>query len=167
MFWALLPPFFSQCFVFPSAPKHTKIRFCKTTSTILPLVLHGCATCFLILREESRLGLFKNKALKKILGLQEVGSTKLLKKTAQRRDSLCSFPNIIRVIRSRRIKFVWNVTRMKENENSQRRKPEAIRVFGKFKRSCEERTEGYRMGMCGLDHLAWDKDKRQTLARGK
>jgi hypothetical protein len=33
------------------------------------------------------------------------------------------------MIKSGRIRFVWNVTRMKGNENSQRRKPEAMRGF--------------------------------------
>jgi hypothetical protein len=40
-----------------------------------------------------------------------------------------SSPYIIRVIMSGRIKFVWNVTRMMGNENSQRRKLEAMRGF--------------------------------------
>jgi len=60
---------------------------------------------------------------------------------------------------------MWNVTHLKENENSQRRKPEAMRGFGKFESRWKERTEWYRMRMCGLDHLAWDWDKRRTLAR--
>ena len=58
---------------------------------------------------------------------------------------------------------MWNVTRLKENKNSQRRKTEAMRRFGKFESRWKERTEGYRIGMCGLDHLDWDWDKWRTL----
>jgi len=59
---------------------------------------------------------------------------------------------------------MWNVTRLEENENSQRRIPEAMKGFGKFESRWKERTEGYRMEMSGLDDLAWDWDKRRTLA---
>jgi hypothetical protein len=58
---------------------------------------------------------------------------------------------------------MWNVTRLKERENSQRRKFEEMRGFGKFESRCKERTKVYRMGMCGADHLAWDWDKWRTL----
>jgi hypothetical protein len=58
---------------------------------------------------------------------------------------------------------MWNVTRVKESGNSQRRKPEAMRGFGKFENSWKERTEGYRMGIYGLDHLTSDWDKCRTL----
>jgi hypothetical protein len=37
---------------------------------------------------------------------------------------------------------MWNVTRLKENGNSQRLKPEAMRGFEKFESGWKERTEG-------------------------
>jgi hypothetical protein len=52
---------------------------------------------------------------------------------------------------------------MMGNENLHRRKPEAMRGFGTFESRLEERFEGYRMGNCGLDHLAWDWDMLQGL----
>jgi hypothetical protein len=38
-----------------------------------------------------------------------------------------------------------------------------MRGFGKFESRWKERTEGYRIGICGLDHPAWDWDKWRTL----
>ena len=40
----------------------------KTYKTILPVVLYGCETWSLTLREEHRLRLFENKVLRKIFG---------------------------------------------------------------------------------------------------
>jgi hypothetical protein len=38
---------------------------------ILPLVLYGCETWSLTLREEHRLRVFENRALRKIIGTEE------------------------------------------------------------------------------------------------
>jgi hypothetical protein len=46
--------------------KNLKIRIYKTI--ILPVVLYGCETWSLTLREEHRLGLFENRVLKRIFG---------------------------------------------------------------------------------------------------
>jgi hypothetical protein len=43
-----------------------KIRIYKTI--ILPVVLHGCETWSLTLREEHRLGVFENRVLRRIFG---------------------------------------------------------------------------------------------------
>jgi hypothetical protein len=46
--------------------KYLKIKIYKTV--ILPVVLYGCETWFLILREEHRLRVFENRVLRKIFG---------------------------------------------------------------------------------------------------
>jgi hypothetical protein len=46
--------------------KNLKMRTCKTI--ILPLVLYGCETWSLTLREGHRLRVFENKVLKRIFG---------------------------------------------------------------------------------------------------
>jgi hypothetical protein len=46
--------------------KNLKIRIYKTI--ILPVVLYGCETWSLILREEHRLRVFENRVLRKIYG---------------------------------------------------------------------------------------------------
>jgi hypothetical protein len=43
-----------------------KIKVCRTI--ILPVVLYGCETWSLTLREEHRLRVFKNRVLRKIFG---------------------------------------------------------------------------------------------------
>jgi hypothetical protein len=45
-------------------PRNIKIRIYKTV--ILPVVLYGCETWSLTLREEQRLGVFENRVLRKI-----------------------------------------------------------------------------------------------------
>jgi hypothetical protein len=46
--------------------KNLKFRIYKTI--ILPVVLYGCETWSLTLREEYRLGVFENRALRRIFG---------------------------------------------------------------------------------------------------
>jgi hypothetical protein len=51
--------------------KNLKIRIYKTI--ILPVVLYGCETWSLTLREEHRLGVFENSVLKRIFGPKRDG----------------------------------------------------------------------------------------------
>jgi hypothetical protein len=46
--------------------KNTKIRVCRTV--VLPVVLYGCETWSLTLREEQRLRVFENGVLRRIFG---------------------------------------------------------------------------------------------------
>jgi hypothetical protein len=55
-----------ECFVFPSDIKNLKIKIYKTV--ILLVVLYGCETWSLTLREEHRLRVFENKVLRRIFG---------------------------------------------------------------------------------------------------
>jgi hypothetical protein len=63
-----LLPFNPEPSVFFVAVEKLKIRICKTI--ILPVVLYGCETCSLTLREEHRLGVFENRVLRRIFGLK-------------------------------------------------------------------------------------------------
>jgi hypothetical protein len=49
-------------------PKKTKIRVYRTV--VLPVVLYGCETWSLTLREEQRLRVFENRVLRGYLGLR-------------------------------------------------------------------------------------------------
>jgi hypothetical protein len=60
-----LLPFSPETFVFSSA-KNVRIRIHKTI--ILPVVLYGCETLSLILREEYILRVFENRVLRRIFG---------------------------------------------------------------------------------------------------
>jgi hypothetical protein len=61
-----LLPFGPELSVLSSAFKVLKIRIYKTV--ILPVVLYGCKTWFLTLREEHGLKEFENRVLRRIFG---------------------------------------------------------------------------------------------------
>jgi hypothetical protein len=89
--------------------KNLKIKIYKTV--ILPVVLYECETWSLTLREEHRLKVFENRVLR-IFGpkREEDGSWRKL-----HNDELhdpYSSPNIVRVIKSRRIRWAGHVARM-------------------------------------------------------
>jgi hypothetical protein len=80
--------------------KHIKIRICKTI--ILPVVLYGCETWSLTLKEEHRLRVFENRVLRRIFGPKRNEVTGGWKKL--RNEVLCnlySSPSLIRMIKSR------------------------------------------------------------------
>jgi hypothetical protein len=63
-----LLPFGPEPSVFSFAVKKLKIRIYKTI--ILPVVLYGCETLSLTLREEHRLRVFETRVLRRIFGLK-------------------------------------------------------------------------------------------------
>jgi hypothetical protein len=92
--------------------KNLKIKIYKIV--ILPVVLYGCETWALTLREEHRLRVFENRVLRRIFGpkREEDGSWRKLHNNEL--HSLYSSPNIVRVIKSRRLKWAGHVARMGE-----------------------------------------------------
>jgi hypothetical protein len=60
--------FSSRSFVFLSHLKKLKTKIYKTV--ILPVILYGCETWSLTLREEHRLKVFENRVLRRIFGLK-------------------------------------------------------------------------------------------------
>jgi hypothetical protein len=93
--------------------KTLKIKIYKTV--ILPVVLYGCETWSLTLREEHRLRVFENRVLRKIFGpkREEDGSWRKLHNELH---SLYSSPNIVRMIKSKRIRWTGHVARMGRGE---------------------------------------------------
>jgi hypothetical protein len=53
--------------------KNVKVRIYKTI--ILPMVLYGCETCSLTVREEHKLRMFENRMLRRIFGPKRDGVT--------------------------------------------------------------------------------------------
>ena len=64
-----MPKFLS----FSLAPKNLKIKIYRTI--ILPVVLYGCETWSVTLREERRLRVFENRVLRRIFGPKRDGVT--------------------------------------------------------------------------------------------
>ena len=83
--------------------KKLKVKTYKTI--ILPVVLYGCETWSLILREEHRLRVFENKVLRKIFGTKKDEITGEWRKLHNAElHPLYSSPNIIRSLKSRRLR---------------------------------------------------------------
>jgi hypothetical protein len=80
---------------------------------ILPVILYGCETWSLTLREEHRLRVFENRVLRRIFGPKRDEVTEEWRKLHNKelRD-LYSSPNIIRIIKSRRMRWAGHVARM-------------------------------------------------------
>jgi PAS domain-containing protein len=79
------------------------------------MVLYECEIWSLILREEQRLRVFENRVLRRIFGLKRdevMGGWRKLHNEELR--ALQSLPSIIRIIRSRRMKWAGHVARMRE-----------------------------------------------------
>jgi hypothetical protein len=72
-----MPLLSSESFVFLSVIKKRKIRICKTI--IVPVVLCGCDTWSLTLRQKRRLRVFENRVLRRMFGPKSDGR---LEKTA-------------------------------------------------------------------------------------
>jgi hypothetical protein len=90
--------------------KNLKIKIYRIV--ILPVVLYGCETWSLTLREEQRLRVFENTVLRRIFGprREEDGSWRKLRN--DKLHDLYSSPNIVRVIKSRRVRWAGHVARM-------------------------------------------------------
>ena len=78
--------------------KNLKIKIYRTI--ILPVVLYGCETWSLTLREEHRLRVFENRVLRGIFGPKRDGVTGEWRKLHNEELSdLYSSPNIVRVLK--------------------------------------------------------------------
>jgi hypothetical protein len=91
--------------------KNLKIKIYR--NTILPVVLYGCETWSLTLRQERRLRSFENRVLRRIIGRRRNEVTGECRKLRNEKlNDLYSSPNIARGIKSRRIRWAGHVARM-------------------------------------------------------
>jgi hypothetical protein len=120
--------------------KNVKIKIYRTV--ILPVVLYGCESWSLTLREECRLRLFENKVLRRIFGPKRDAVTGEWRRLHNKElYALYSSPNSIRVIKSRRLRWAGHVARMGERRGAFRAvvvKPEGRRPLGRPRRRWED-----------------------------
>jgi hypothetical protein len=116
--------------------KNVTIKVHRTI--ILPVVLYGCETWSLTVREEYRLRAFENGLLRKIFG------TKRDEVTGEWRRLHNSSPNIIRLIKSRRLRWAGHVARIgRDAYRVLVGKPEGRRPSERPRRGWEENIKMY------------------------
>jgi hypothetical protein len=99
--------------------KNLKIRIYKTI--ILPVVLYGCETWSLTLREELRLRVFGPK-MDEVTGEWRKLHNKEL-------HDLYSSPSIIRIIKSRRMRWAGHVARMGKKKKKKKKERNSYRLL--------------------------------------
>ncbi|KAJ4428734.1 hypothetical protein ANN_25727 [Periplaneta americana] len=151
--------------------KNLKVRIYKTV--ILPVVLYGCETWTLTLREEQRLRVFENKVLRKIFGAKSDEVTGEWRKLHNSElHALYSSPDIIRNIKSRRLRLAGHVARMGESRNAYRvlvGRPEVIRPLGRPRRRWEDNIK-MDLREVGYDDREWiniaqDRDQWRSYVK--
>jgi hypothetical protein len=145
--------------------KNLKIRIYKTL--ILPVVLYGCETCSLTLKEEHRLRVFENWLLRKIFGPERdevTGEWRM-----EELHDLYSSPSIIRIVKSWRMRWAGHVARMGEKRKAYRLlvgKPEGKRSLGRPRRRWVDniRMDLGEMGWSDVDWICLAKDRNRWRA---
>ncbi|KAJ4435504.1 hypothetical protein ANN_18120, partial [Periplaneta americana] len=151
--------------------KNLKVRIYKTV--ILPVVLYGCETWTVTLREEHRLRVFENKVLRKIFGAKRDEITGEWRKLHNAElHALYSSPDIIRNIKYRRLRWAGHVARMGESRNAYRvlvGRPEGKRPLGRPRRRWEDniKMDLREVGYDDRDwiNLAQDRDRWRAYVR--
>jgi hypothetical protein len=84
---------------------------------ILPVALYGCETWSLTLREEHRLRVFENRVLRRIFGPKRDEATGEWRRLHNEElNDLYSSPNIILLIKSRRMRWAGYIARRRRRE---------------------------------------------------
>jgi len=138
---------------------------------ILPVVLYGCETLSLTLREERKLKMVENMVLRKIFGprMDEV-MAECRRLHNEELNDLYSSPNILRVIKSIRMRWAGHVARVGEERGVYRvlvGKPKRRRPLG---RPRHRWVDNIRMDLqeVGCGYMDWiglsqDRDRWRTL----
>ena len=125
---------------------------------ILPVVLYGCEAWSLTAREERKLRVFENMVLRRIFGPRTdevMGEWRRLHN--EELNGLYCSPNIVRVIKSRRMRWAGHVARMGEERGAYKvlvGKPEGKRPLGRPRRRWVDNIRMY-LQEVGCGHEDW------------
>jgi hypothetical protein len=146
------------------------MRIYKTI--ILPVVLYGCETWSLSLREEHRLRVFENRVLRRVFGPKRDEVTgEWIKLRNEELHDLYSSPSIITIFKSRRrMRWAGHVARMWEKGNAYRllvANPEGKKPLGRPRRKWVDNIE-MDLGEVGWGDVDWiglaqDRNRRRAL----
>ena len=142
LYFCFVYPVFLYCFVycfffcavsfyFCTVP-NLKIKIYRTI--ILPIVLYGCETWLLTLREERKLRVFENMVLRRTFGPRRDEVTGEWRRLHKELNDLYCSPNSVRVIKWRRMRWAGHVACMGEEREAYRvllGKPEGRRPLGR------------------------------------
>ena len=149
--------------------KNLKVKIYR--NILLPFVLYGSETLSLILREERRLRVFENRVLRGIFGPRRDEVTGEWRKLHNEElNDLYSSPNIVRVIKSRRMRWAGHVASMGERRGVYRvlvGKLEGKRQLGRPRHRWEDniKMDLQEVGCRGVDwiEVAPDRDRWRAL----
>jgi hypothetical protein len=157
-----------QIFCLPVSYK-TKLKIKIYKTLVLPVIFYGCETWSLTLREEHRLKVFKNRVLRRIFGpkREEDGSWRKLHNDEL--HCLYSSPNIVRVIKSRRMRWAGHVALIGEGRGVYRvlvARPEDKRPLGRRRSRWEDniKMDLREIEIDGTDWIQLAQDRVQWRA---
>jgi hypothetical protein len=135
--------------------KNLKIKIYKTV--ILPIVLYGCKIWSFTSGKEHRLRAFENRVLRRIFGPKREEHGSWGKLHNDELHSLYSSSNIVRVIKSKRMRWAGHVARMGEGRGVYKvlvGMPEGKRPLGRPRRRWENNIK-MDLREIGIDGANW------------